>query len=81
MISGGRQAAADVEELPDARLGRQVPDRPAEERPVLAGRDGHGRGAPQDLRRRLAVHCEVVLPADEIVVDPRGMRLGAADLR
>jgi hypothetical protein len=59
----GRQAAADVEELPDARFGGQVPDRPAEERPVLARRDMGGRGAPQDFRRRRAVRREVVLPA------------------
>jgi hypothetical protein len=58
----GRQAAADVQELGDARLGRQVPDRPAQERPVLARRDLRRRRAPQDLRRRLAVRGEVVLP-------------------
>jgi hypothetical protein len=80
-VVGGGQAAADVEELGDARLSRQVPDGAAEERPVLAGRDVRGGRAPQDLRRGLTVRREVVRPADEKVVDPRGMGRGAVDLR
>src|SRR6202012_881228 len=80
-VAGGGQAAADVEELGDARLSRQVPDGPAEERPVLPGRDVRGGRAPQDLCRGLTVRREVVVSADEKVVDPRGMRLGAVDLR
>jgi hypothetical protein len=70
----GRQSGADVEELPDARLGRQVPHRAAEERPVLARRDPDGRHVPQHPRRRLAVGGEVVLPANEVVVHPGRMR-------
>ena len=31
-VFGGRQARADVDELPDARLFDQVPDHPAEDR-------------------------------------------------
>jgi hypothetical protein len=42
-VAGGGQAAADVEELGDARLSGQVPDRAAEECPVLLGRDVRGR--------------------------------------
>ena len=55
-----RQAGPDVEELPDARLRRQVADRPAEEAPVGA-HPGHDLG-PQfdDLVARRPVGREIV---------------------
>ena len=62
-VARGRQAGPDVEELPDTRLGRQVPDRASEERAVLAGRDADGGVGRQDLVRRFAVGGEVILPA------------------
>ena len=33
-VAGGRDAGADIQELPDSGLGGQVPGRPAEEGPV-----------------------------------------------
>jgi hypothetical protein len=45
---GGRQARADVQELPDPGLARQVLHRAAQERPV-------GPDAGQDVRRAQVV--------------------------
>jgi hypothetical protein len=60
------QAGADVEELPDARLRRQVPDRAAEEAPVGA-HPGHDlRPEFDDLLARRPVSREVVFT--EIIV-------------
>jgi hypothetical protein len=77
----GRQAGPDVEELPNAGLGGQVPDRAAEERPVLARGDADGRVGLQDLLGGLAVGRKVVLAAEEVVVDPRHVRPGDVELR
>jgi hypothetical protein len=37
-VAGGRDAGADIQELPESGLGGQVPSRPAEEGPVGAHR-------------------------------------------
>jgi hypothetical protein len=58
----------DVEELPNACLGRQVPDRAAEERPVLAGGNADGRVGLQDLLRGLAVGRKVILAAQQVII-------------
>jgi hypothetical protein len=58
-----RQAGADVEELPDARLVGQEPDRPAKERTVLARRGPCHRRRGQHLARYFTVGREVVLAA------------------
>jgi hypothetical protein len=58
----GRDAGADVEELPDAPLGH-VPHRAAEERPVLAGDHAHDRQGGQHVIAYLAVGDVVVLAA------------------
>jgi hypothetical protein len=62
-VVGGRQPGPDVKELPDAGLGRQVPDRAAEERAVLARGDADGGVGLQDLLGGLAVGREVILAA------------------
>jgi len=69
-----RQPGADVEELPDARLGRQVPHGPAQERPVLPRGGASVRRMLQHLLRQRPVGGEVVLPADHVVVHAGGMR-------
>jgi hypothetical protein len=69
-IARGRQAGADVEELPDTRLGDQVPDRAGQESPVgpyglqnAGERFVAGLGGP-------AIGLEVVLAAQPVVIDP-----------
>jgi hypothetical protein len=79
VVRGG-QPGTDVEELPDAGFGGQVPDGAAEECPVLSRRDPDERRVPQHLRRRLPVGREVILAADEVVVHPGGMGPGRVDL-
>jgi hypothetical protein len=70
----GRDAGADVEELPDARLGRQPRHGAAQERPVRADVADHGRPDLHDGLGCLAVGREIVLAAQPVVVDPGRMR-------
>jgi pimeloyl-ACP methyl ester carboxylesterase len=73
-VGVGRQPGTDVEELPDSRLGRQVPDRSREKAPVLYRR---GPDLGVGLEARLgdgAIRREVVLPAEQEVIDPRRVR-------
>ncbi len=73
-VIGGRQAAADVEELAEpASAVRNLTAQPRNARFSRAATCALGE-LPQHLRRRLAVGREVVLPADEVVVDACGMR-------
>ena len=58
-----RQAGADVKELPDARVRRQVPGRAAEEAAVGAHRGDYLRPELDDLVARRPVRGEVVLAA------------------
>jgi len=80
VVRGG-QPGSDVEELPDAGFGHQVPDGPAEKGAVLARRDQRGRRAGENRLRRLAVGGEMVLPAEEEVVHPRRVRSRGVNLR
>ena len=66
----GRDAGADVEELPDPGLGGQEPHHPGEERSVGAHRgDDAGVGLEHRVAGR-AVGGEVVLAAQPIVMHP-----------
>ena len=69
------QPRADVEELGDARVGGQVPDGAAEERPVLPRGRPYRRPSLQRLIGGFAVRRKVVLAAEIVVVHPGRVRL------
>ena len=69
----------EVEELPDARLGREVAHRPAEERPVRPHPVAQPRCHREHPVARDPVGGEVVLAAEPVVVDPRRVRDGGVD--
>ena len=73
-VGGGGQARADVEKLPDTPLGGEEMDDPAEEGPVHPGRPGAARDHRQDLRGGGTIGVEVVLPAENKIVDPGHIR-------
>jgi hypothetical protein len=73
-VGGGGQARADVEELPDTPLGGEEMDDPAEEGPVHPGRPGTARDHRQELRGGGPIGVEVVLPAEDEVIDPGHVR-------
>ncbi len=79
MLSGCGQPGADVQELPDAHLGDQVADGPAEKLTLgpHADQDVGERG--DDLLGRLPGHGEVVLAAEPAVVDPGDVRDGGVE--
>ncbi len=77
-VVGGRQAGADVQELPHPGLVDQVLHRPAQERPVGPDAGQHARVGRDDLLGGLAVGLVVVLAAEPVVVDPG--RVGHADI-
>jgi hypothetical protein len=58
-----RKAAAEIEELPDPALGGQVPDHPAQERPLVPGYRRDVGNRVQELPGCLAVGGEIVLAA------------------
>jgi hypothetical protein len=69
-VAGRRDAGPDVEELADLRLGGEVADSAAEERPVCLRGEGHLR---VDLEHRLGrrpVSGVIVLAAQHVVVYP-----------
>lgn len=72
-VVGGRQAGADVEELPDTGLLGQVTDGPPEQAPILHCHDPDGREELGDLVAGLPVGREVVLAAEQVVVAPSGV--------
>src|SRR5215469_5798505 len=78
-VVGARQTRPDVQELPDPRLSHQIPDRPAQKRPVLPGRGACGPPAFQRLFRRFPVHGEIVLATEHVVVHAGRMRFGRID--
>jgi len=80
-VTHAGQSRADVEELGNARVGGQVPDGAAEERPVLPRGRSHRRPRHQRLFSDLPVSGKVVLAAKEVVVHPGRVRLGRIDLR
>jgi hypothetical protein len=76
----GRDAGAEVEELPDPGLRGQEPDHPGQERPVGADR---GDDAGVGLDHRVAggaVGGEVVRAAEPVVVHPRAVRHAGVDV-
>ena len=73
VVHGG-QAGADVEELPDARVGRQVMHDGGEEHPDAAGDVGHGGHDGEHFLGGDPVGREVVLAAEPVVVDARRVR-------
>jgi hypothetical protein len=77
----GRDAGADVEELPDAGLPGQVPHRPGQELAVGLHRLRQLRIRLQGQLARLAVGGEVVLAAEPVVVDPCRVRPAGVDAR
>jgi hypothetical protein len=76
----GGQAAAEVDELPDARLVRQVTDDPADERPVVTDDSRHVRRYLEQPLGRLPVDGEIVLAAEQVVVNPGDIRPGRVDI-
>src|SRR5262249_48990460 len=73
------QAGADGQELADPGLAGQVPDHPAQERPVGLGA---GRSVGHYLQREVhdsPVRGEVVLAIEEGVIDPGDVRLRDVD--
>jgi hypothetical protein len=61
----GREPGPDVQELPDPGLGYQVPDRPAQERPVLPGPGPGVRRRFQQPGDGRPVGFKVVLAAEQ----------------
>src|SRR6266516_2692599 len=66
-VAAGRQAGADVEELPYA-FAHEKAHGPAEKRAVAPRRRGHARRQRDDFLRRFPVGGEIVLAAKKIVI-------------
>src|SRR4029450_992580 len=77
-VALGGQAAAEVDELPDPGVGEGL-DGPAQELPVVLDHVAGDRGDGQYLVGDLAVGREVVLAAEEVVVDARRVRHAGVD--
>ena len=68
-VRARREAAADIEELPDARMSGQETGR-AHQEPAVGHRVVQVLGGePESVRRGRAVDLEVVLAAEPVVVD------------
>jgi hypothetical protein len=73
-IAPGRQARADVNELADAGLSGEEPDRVLEELPVLqGGQRDIGRG-PEHQPGRFPVGVGVLVPAEVVIPHARDVR-------
>jgi hypothetical protein len=70
----GRHAGADVEELADAGLGDQVARGAGQEGAVGPGGGDNVRVDPHGLLGGFPVRGEVVLAAQQVVVDPGDVR-------
>ena len=70
----GGKTAAKVDELPDTCFLSEKADRPADERPVIADDSRHVRRGRDKLLGRLAVDGEVVLAAEQVIVNPGDIR-------
>ena len=68
------KTAAKVDELPDACFLSEKADRPADERPVIPHYPRHVRQGQDKLLGRLAVNGEIVLAAEQVIVDPGDVR-------
>jgi hypothetical protein len=75
----GREAAAEVEELPYAAFGSHVMHHPADEGPVIPDDSRHVRRHRLKLLRRLPVDGEIVLAAEQVIVNPGHIRPGYID--
>ena len=73
-IFGGRQARADVNELPDAGLFDQVPDHPAEDRALGPDAELDGGQRRDDLITERPVGGEIVFAAEKVVIYAGDMR-------
>ena len=80
-VAGGRDAGADIQELPDGGLGGQVPGRPAEEGPVGAHPVAQPGRRGQHALGRLPVGGEVILAAQPVVVDAGLVGVPGIELR
>ena len=73
-VSLGRQAAAEVQKLPDTPLDGQVTHHPAKKRPIITRyRCDVGNRLDQPFGC-LAVSGEIVLAAEQVIVDPGDIR-------
>jgi hypothetical protein len=72
----GRQAPAEVDELPDACLVGEVADDAADEGPVIPDDSCHIRHRRDKLLRRLPVDGEIVLAAEQVIINPGDIRPG-----
>ena len=75
-----RYSGADVQELAYPALGDQVPHSPGEEGAVHPGPADHVRQGRDHLVARVAVGGEVVLAAEQVVIDAGGVRDAGVDL-
>jgi len=80
-VLGARQAGADVQELADSGLARQVPDGAPQEGPVLADRRAHRGPALHGFKPGFPVDGEMVRAAQVEVVDPGRMRCRGVEFR
>src|SRR3569833_620987 len=78
-VLGGRQTAADVDELGDATLADEVTDGPQTEPAVLDDDLPDARIGGERLSRAVTVHLEVVLAAKQAVDDAGDRRDGERD--
>jgi hypothetical protein len=74
-VALGGQTRAEVDELPDAHLLDEIPHDAAEERPIGPASVWSVRGYLERLLGDHTIHGEIVLAAEEDVVDPRHTRL------
>jgi hypothetical protein len=77
----GRDAGADVEELPNAGLGRQVAHRATQERTVRAHGEDQVRIGLESLVARVPVDLVIVLAAQPVVVHPGHVGHAGVQLR
>jgi hypothetical protein len=73
-LSGKKSAPMWEEELADTGFGRQEPDNPAQEAPVLHRRPAQPGHQREHLLRRDPVRLEVVLAAQVVVIHARHVR-------
>ena len=72
----GRQAAAEVQELPDTAPGGQVTHHPAEKRPIVARYRRDVGNRVDEPPGRLPVGGKIVFSAEQVIVNPGDVRPG-----
>jgi hypothetical protein len=68
-VPGGRDARADIDELPNPCLPGQEPHRPLHERPIGRRHGMYLRENAQDLADGLPVSGTVILATQEVITD------------